>query len=139
MEPIMNAISIMRSSSGSDVLCDDFQRLLARWNRKRLSPQLPDDAWPYTLERDQRMLRLEGEFMETLRSEVADEAALAPTEAGDFLAWFEGLRETGPGQGDPLFPWLASQDERRVGKARVRTCRSRWSPDHAKKNNTNIS
>src|SRR3546814_10024801 len=44
----------------------------------------------------------------TLRSEVADEAALAPTEAGDFLAWFEGLRETGPGQGDPLFPWLAS-------------------------------
>src|SRR3546814_10341491 len=83
MEPIMNAISIMRSSSGSDVLCDDFQRLLARWNRKRLSPQLPDDAWPYTLERDQRMLRLEGEFMETLRSEVADEAALAPTEAGD--------------------------------------------------------
>src|SRR3546814_2555234 len=54
------------------------------------------------------MLRLEGEFMETLRSEVADEAALAPTEAGDFLAWFEGLRETGPGQGDPLFPWLAS-------------------------------
>lgn len=46
--------------------------------------------------------------METLRSEVADEAALAPTEAGDFLAWFEGLRETGPGQGDPLFPWLAS-------------------------------
>src|SRR3546814_5928397 len=82
MEPIMNAISIMRSSSGSDVLCDDFQRLLARWNRKRLSPQLPDDAWPYTLERDQRMLRLEGEFMETLRSEVADEAALAPTEIG---------------------------------------------------------
>src|SRR3546814_8518341 len=54
------------------------------------------------------MLRLEGEFMETLRSEVADEAALAPTEAGDFLAWFEGLRKTGPGQGDPLFPWLAS-------------------------------
>src|SRR3546814_13452885 len=46
--------------------------------------------------------------METLRAEVADEAALAPTEAGDFLAWFEGLRETGPGQGDPLFPWLAS-------------------------------
>src|SRR3546814_15725419 len=99
MEPIMNAISIMRSSSGSDVLCDDFQRLLARWNRKRLSPQLPDDAWPYTLERDQRMLRLEGEFMETFRSEVADEEALAPTEAGEFIAWFEGIRDTGSGQG----------------------------------------
>src|SRR3546814_7478535 len=108
MEPIRNAISIMRFSSGSDVLFDDFQRLLARWNRERLSPQLPDEAWPHALERYQRMLRLEGEFMETLRSEVADEAALAPTEAGDFLAWFEGLRKTGPGQGDPLFPWLAS-------------------------------
>src|SRR3546814_2629300 len=79
---------------------------ISDWSSDVCSSDL--DAWPYPLERDQRMLRLEGEFMETLRSEVADEAALAPTEAGDFLAWFEGLRETGPGQGDPLFPWLAS-------------------------------
>ena len=25
-----------------------------------------------------------------------------------FIAWFEELRENGPGQGDPLFPWLAT-------------------------------
>ena len=25
----------------------------------------------------------------------------------DFIDWFEELRETGPGQGDPLFPWIA--------------------------------
>ena len=23
--------------------------------------------------------------------------------------WFERLKEHGPGQGDPLFPWLATQ------------------------------
>src|SRR3546814_18027654 len=29
-------------------------------------------------------------------------------------------------------------EERRVGKASVSTCRSRWSPYHSKKNNNNI-
>jgi hypothetical protein len=28
------------------------------------------------------------------------------------LAWFEGLRDRGPGQGDPLFPWLADHADR---------------------------
>src|SRR3546814_14190687 len=32
---------------------------------------------------------------------------------------------------------LARSAERRVGKECVRTCRSRWSPYHSKKNNTN--
>src|SRR3546814_14671353 len=32
---------------------------------------------------------------------------------------------------------LASSEERRVGQACVSTCRSRWSPYHYKKNNTN--
>jgi hypothetical protein len=27
---------------------------------------------------------------------------------GDFIAWFEDLKERGPGQDDPLFPWLAT-------------------------------
>src|SRR3546814_13934359 len=31
---------------------------------------------------------------------------------------------------------LASSEERRVGKECVRTCRSRWSPDHYKKKDT---
>jgi hypothetical protein len=26
----------------------------------------------------------------------------------DFIVWFEDLRQTGPGKGDPLFPWLAN-------------------------------
>ena len=55
------------------------------------------------------MLRLEGDFLEELRAEVADEAAAAPTDVEGFIAWFERLKEVGPGQGDPLFPWLAEE------------------------------
>ena len=55
------------------------------------------------------MQRLEGAFLEQLRAEISAEAAPAPTEPNGFVAWFEALKESGPGQGDPLFPWLAEQ------------------------------
>jgi hypothetical protein len=82
---------------------------LAHWNRQRLEPQFPEDDWSVTFERDHRMQRLEGAFMEELRAEVRDEAARAPTDVEGFIDWFENLQEVGPGQGDPLFPWLAEQ------------------------------
>ena len=31
-----------------------------------------------------------------------------PTDAASFMAWYEALRECGPGQHDPLFSWLAT-------------------------------
>jgi hypothetical protein len=86
---------------------DSFQRGLAHWNRQRLAPQFPADDWHQRLERDTRMLRLERGFLEELRAEVADDAALAPTDPDGFILWFENLKAVGPGQGDPLFPWLA--------------------------------
>jgi hypothetical protein len=55
------------------------------------------------------MLRLEGGFIEALRAEVAEAAAAAPTGADAFIEWFEALQYEGPGQGDPLFPWLAEK------------------------------
>jgi hypothetical protein len=55
------------------------------------------------------MLRLEGGFLEELRAEVAEEAEAAPSEPDGFVAWFENLAQVGPGQGDPLFPWIAEQ------------------------------
>ncbi len=58
------------------------------------------------------MLRLEGAFLEELRSEIADEAAAVPTDADGFLDWFEALKQVGPGQGDALFPWLAQEASR---------------------------
>jgi hypothetical protein len=99
------------ASETPDFLTHDFQAALARWNRARLQPGLPDSNWERDLERDHRMRRLEGAYVEALRAEVADEAARVPAEAEGFVAWFEALEETGTGQGDPLFPWLADHSD----------------------------
>ncbi|HEX6374200.1 MAG TPA: iron-containing redox enzyme family protein [Allosphingosinicella sp.] len=72
-------------------------------------PSFPDEGWPGTEDRDGRMRRREGEFLDALRGEVAGEAAGVPSDADGFIAWFEGLQEGGPGQGDPLFAWIAAQ------------------------------
>lgn len=61
------------------------------------------------MEQEQDMLALEAQFIELLRDEVAEEAADAPREPAQFVKWFEQLNESGPGQNDPLFPWLASR------------------------------
>ncbi|MBW3559044.1 MAG: iron-containing redox enzyme family protein [Proteobacteria bacterium] len=55
------------------------------------------------------MRELESEFMEAFRAEVAERAATAPTDPEGMLRWFEDLKDTGPGQNDPLFPWLAEE------------------------------
>jgi hypothetical protein len=96
----------------SQFLTDSFQRGLAHWNRERLEPGFPSDDWQRRFERDMRMERLQGAFLEELRAEVIDEAAAAPTDVEGFIDWFEGLQATGPGQGDPLFPWLADHADR---------------------------
>ena len=93
----------------SQFLNDVFQRALAHWNHQRLAPGLPGDDWQLVLDGDSKMQRLEGGFLEELRAEVADQAAAAPIDAADFVAWFEALKEEGPGQDDPLFPWLAEE------------------------------
>jgi len=96
----------------SQFLDDRFQRQLAHWNRSRLSPSFPTEDWQATIATDGTMLRLEGGFIEELRNEIADRAAEAPTDPDGFIAWFEALKENGPGQGDPLFPWLAEHASR---------------------------
>ena len=91
---------------------DEFQRSLSRWNRARLAPGFPDEDWPGAEARDARLRRLEGEFLDALRAQVRDEAVEAPTDPDAFIAWFEALRDHGPGQHDPLFPWLAEEADR---------------------------
>jgi hypothetical protein len=95
--------------ASSELLTDAVQQQLARWNRRRLTPRLPEADWRRALDDDRRMLALEGQFLELLREEVRDRASQAPSEAKAFVGWFEALQESGPGQGDPLFPWLAEQ------------------------------
>ncbi|WP_419807963.1 iron-containing redox enzyme family protein [Sphingomonas sp.] len=97
------------ASGTQDLLADTTQRSLARWNAARLAPGVPTADWRAGLDRDARMMRVEGEFLEQLRAEVADEAAAAPTDVDGFVAWFEALEPTGPGQHDALFPWLAEE------------------------------
>ncbi len=63
-------------------------------------------------EREFRMLRLERAFLAHLRSDVITEASHVPQDADGFITWFEGLKDSGPGQGDPLFPWLAEEADR---------------------------
>ena len=52
---------------------------------------------------------MESAFLEELRGEAAAEIDEVPEDPGAFVAWFEALKDDGPGQGDPLFPWLASR------------------------------
>ncbi|QDC37646.1 iron-containing redox enzyme family protein [Sphingobium fuliginis] len=97
---------------GSQFLQQPFQEELTYWNRERLSPAFPSDMTAERFDRDRRMLRLEHGFIEELRAEVREEAAQAPTDPDGFIAWFEGLKESGPGQKDALFPWLAQEASR---------------------------
>lgn len=82
-----------------------LHRLLAHANAKRLRPRGPDeDATD-----DDHPLASERRLLADERRAVAVAAAQAPTTAEDFLAWFTALRDSGPGQNDPLFPWLAEE------------------------------
>jgi hypothetical protein len=77
---------------------------LAYFSQRRLRPSFPDAPRD---DDDLQLRALEAAFLEDERAFVAGEAAQAPQDPRAFVAWFEGLRERGPGQGDPLFPWLA--------------------------------
>lgn len=85
---------------------------LARFNARRLAPSVPVPDWREGLRRDLEFHALELEFIERDRAQVVAAARLAPEAPAAFAAWFAGLRETGPGQGDPLFPYLAEQATR---------------------------
>jgi len=64
-----------------------------------------DDA--LRLEMDAR--RLERAFLAREVAAVHDRARQAPRDGASFVEWFEELKYSGPGQGDPLFGWLAGR------------------------------
>lgn len=86
---------------------DAIHRQLAHFNRERLAPGVPAGDWAETLDRHHQLQLFEGRVIEAERAAVIEQAATAPTDPNGFIAWFEALRASGPGQHDPLFPWLA--------------------------------
>ena len=88
---------------------DALHRTLLRFNQRRLRPAFPSESWQADVESELRARLLEGEFVERERAQVAARAAEAPCDPDAFVAWFEDLKDTGPGQHDPLFPWLATE------------------------------
>ncbi len=86
----------------------EFQAALTRYNADRVRARLPEEAPSGELARESAVTRAELEFIEALREEIRPLTSDIPREADAFIAWFEELKQTGPGQGDPLFPWLAT-------------------------------
>jgi hypothetical protein len=82
---------------------------LAQWNRCRLAVATPHDDWRGEISENARMLRHEGAFVEAFRELVSPLVADVPSDPDGFVAWFEALKDTGPGQWDPLFDWLATE------------------------------
>jgi hypothetical protein len=85
----------------------DEQRMLARFNRRRLTPGLGEPLYTWATAR--RMSAVEQDFVARCRQVTAPLLTEVPSDASSFVAWFETMREWGPGQNDPLFPWLADE------------------------------
>jgi Iron-containing redox enzyme len=87
----------------------EFQIALTAHNSTRFEPRLPEEVAPHDLEVEHTVARAEIEFIEAQRKIIAPLVANIPSKTDEFIAWFERLKQTGPGQGDPLFPWLATE------------------------------
>ena len=88
----------------------DAQRRLNALNQRRMRPTLypvMSDAASELADR-----QLEERFLAEERAAVRPLIAHVPDDPGGFVDWFEELRDSGPGQGDPLFPWLAEDASR---------------------------
>lgn len=84
-----------------------LQRRLARRNELRFTPSLDHGLSRDELEAEVQDRLLEEDFVDDAREAIAPALREVPQDADRFLAWFESLRDHGPGQGDALFPWLA--------------------------------
>jgi hypothetical protein len=84
-----------------------FQLELAKYNRRQLQPAFPSDTWRVNLDTYARVKLAEGEYVEAVRQEIRPLVNDIPRDVDSFIEWFEELKNTGPGQGDSLFPWLA--------------------------------
>ncbi|NVB79600.1 MAG: iron-containing redox enzyme family protein [Kofleriaceae bacterium] len=93
----------------SQLACDFFDDAslheeLRRLKDARLDRRVDDERRSPPVDVERQLL--EERFLQRARAEVASLAGRAPSDAARFIAWFERLAQDGPGQHDPLFPWL---------------------------------
>ena len=86
-----------------------FHRRLAQFNLGRVAVAVPSANWEAELFNDLSCRLEEGHFLEALRRDVAHLLPSQTLSADAFVAWFEQLLVSGPGQQHPLFDWLATQ------------------------------
>ncbi|HEY3487173.1 MAG TPA: iron-containing redox enzyme family protein, partial [Gammaproteobacteria bacterium] len=104
--PKNNVVTSSYPTHGEERL-HDFHSALCYFNFKRLVPGYAHEWWLNDINTEYDMRIKEGDFLEAERKLVQSAAQQAPEDADAFLNWFENLREHGPGQNDPLFPWLS--------------------------------
>ena len=85
-----------------------FQRELTKYNHCRFEGGFPEPGWRDDIALQTRVMIAEGEFLEAVRNVIRPLARTVPSEPQAFIRWYEQLKIDGPGQGDPLFPWLAT-------------------------------
>lgn len=87
----------------------DFHQRLTTWNARRLEPATPCADWARDAQEDAEMVLVEGGWVEHMRDDAAAWLADLPENPKRFVEWFEALEGSGPGEDDPLFPWLAEE------------------------------
>jgi hypothetical protein len=85
---------------------EEFHRALAIFNQRRFDPETGARDWRQDLNEEAEWSVLESHYIEAVRRELAPRLDDVPEDADAFLAWYEGLEKHGPGQHDPIFPWL---------------------------------
>lgn len=103
----MSSPTLTAFETGQDIAA--LHRRLALSHLKRLAPGTPDPAWEQSLQEEIECRRVEHALVEQERAAIAPEVRRVPREPHGFLRWFAALEQSGPGQGDRLFPWLAEE------------------------------
>jgi hypothetical protein len=81
---------------------------LSQGNRARFVPTWPGGGDFADLAAEEAHRRSEEWFVAAERAPIQSLLRTVPSDPDRFIGWFERLRDTGPGQNDPLFPWLAN-------------------------------
>ncbi len=113
----VQSLAVLAASAGSGPLGDqiDPHELhvgLNAFNRARLQPCLPSEDWKADLPFMHSAELIEARFVEEERSQTRSQLATMPRNPEGFVEWFLSLKETGPGQYDPFFDYLAREANR---------------------------